>query len=109
MSRHQFGYAIHGIAIGLIASIVLISGAIMLIRFSDGMQIGHRVPIGFALFSMILIVIFYRMRHGYYRRQRRTGRSARSVTRSAVTEFSEGDGRLGDKSNAANQNQTKSA
>jgi hypothetical protein len=84
------------------------SGAIMLIRLIDGMQIGHRVPIGFGVFSTILILIVYRMRRGYYYGQRRTERS-RSVTRSAVTEFSEREGGLGDESDAANQNQTKSA
>ena len=56
MSRHQVRYAIHGIGIGLTASVVLISGMIMIFRLSVGRHIGHRVPFGFVLFTAILVL-----------------------------------------------------
>lgn len=88
MSRHQVRYAIHGIGIGLIASVVLISGAIMIIRISFGGHIGHRVPFGFVLFSTILLLIAYRLRRQYFYRKRKPSRSTRSAAHGAVTELS---------------------
>jgi hypothetical protein len=98
MSRRQVRYAIHGIEIGLTASVVLISGTIMIVRVSIGRQIGHRLPFGFALFTTLFVFIVYRLRHKYFYLERKTARSTRSATRGAVTELSKGD-----------QNQTKSA
>jgi hypothetical protein len=98
MSRRQVRYAIHGIEIGLTASVVLISGTIMIVRLSLGRQIGHRVPFGFALFTTLFVLIVYRLRHRYFYLEHKAPRSTRSATHGAVTELSKGD-----------QNQSKSA
>jgi hypothetical protein len=68
-------------------ALVLISGAIMIVRFSIGRHIGHRVPFGFVLFTPILVLMVYRLM--YLEREPR--RSPRSVTYRAVTELSERD------------------
>ena len=99
MSKHQVRYAIHGVGIGLAASVVLISGTIMILRLSLGRHIGHRVPFGFFLFTAIFVLIVYRLRRRYFYRERKTARSTRSATQGAVTELSQ--------SNA--EDQTKSA
>jgi hypothetical protein len=101
MSRHQVRYAIHGIGIGLTASVVFISGTIMIFRLSVGRHIGHRVPFAFVLFTAILLLIVYRLRSKYFYLARKTATSTRSATTGAVTELSE--------SSAADHNQTKSA
>jgi membrane-bound ClpP family serine protease len=101
--KRQLRYAIHGIAIGLIASGGVISGVIVMVRLSSGRHIGHRVPLGFVLFTTILILIVYRiMRYPFYL-QRKTRQRTRSVTRGAVTELS------AEQSSAGDQNRTKSA
>jgi hypothetical protein len=89
MSRHQVRYAIHGIGIGLIASVVLISGTIMILRLSLGRHVGHRIPFGFALFTAIFVLIVYRLRREYFYVGCNTARSTRSATHGAVTELSE--------------------
>jgi hypothetical protein len=89
MSRHQVRYAMHGIGIGLTASVVLISGTIMILRLSLGKQIGHRVPASFVLFTAIFVLIVYRLRRKYFYVGRKTARSTRSATHGAVTEFSQ--------------------
>ena len=101
MSRHQVRYAIHGIGIGLTASVVLISGMIMIFRLSVGRHIGHRVPFGFVLFTAILVLIVYRLRRKYFYVGRRTATSTRAASNGAVTELSE--------SSAGDPNHTKSA
>ena len=101
MSRHHVRYAIHGIGIGLTASVVLISGTMMILRLSLGRHIGHRVPFGFVLFTAIFVLIVYRLRRKYFYVGRNTARSARSATHGVVTELSE--------SSAEDHNQTKSA
>jgi hypothetical protein len=106
MSRHQLRYAIHGIALGLIASAVVISGTIMIARLSDGRQIGHGVPLGFVLFTAIFVLIVYRIRRGY-RPRRRTASSTRFVTPDAVTELPN-EYRLQDQS-SPEDHQTRSA
>lgn len=55
--KKQLRYAAEGAAIGLIASVVLILGAIMIVRFSIGRHIGHLVPFGFVLFMTILVLM----------------------------------------------------
>jgi hypothetical protein len=89
MSRHQVRYAIQGIGIGLIASVVLISGTIMILRLSLGKYIGHRVPASFVLFTTIFVLMVYRLRHKYFYLKRKTVRSTRSATHGAVTELSQ--------------------
>ena len=101
MSRHQVRYAIHGIGIGLTASVVLISGTIMILRVSLGRPLGHRVPFGFVLFTAIFVLIVYRLRRKYLYVGRNTAGSTRSATHGAVTELSE--------CSAEDRNQTKSA
>jgi hypothetical protein len=101
MSRHQVRYAIHGIGIGLTASVVLISGMIMIFRLSVGRHIGHRVPFGFVLFAVILVLIVYRLRRKYFYVGRKRTTSTRSATNGAVTELSD--------SSAGDPNRTKSA
>jgi hypothetical protein len=89
MSRHQVRYAMHGIGIGLTASVVLISGTIMILRFSLGRHIGHRVPFGFVLFTAIFVLIVYRLRRKYFYVEHKTARRRRSATHGAVTELSQ--------------------
>jgi hypothetical protein len=89
MSRHQVRYAMHGIGIGLTASVVLISGMIMILRLSLGKHIGHRVPFSFVLFTTIFVLIVYRLRRKYFYVGRKTARSTRSATQGAVTELSQ--------------------
>ena len=101
MSRHQVRYAMHGIGIGLTASVVLISGTIMILRLSLGRHIGHRVPFGFVLSTGIFVWIVYRLRRKYFYLERKTGRSNRSTTHGTVSELSQ--------SSAGDKNQTKSA
>jgi hypothetical protein len=109
MSRHQVGYAIHGIGIGLTASAVVISGTIMIVRLSLGRLIGHRVPFGFVLFTTIFVLIVYRFRREYFDLEPKAARSTRSATHGAVTERSECECHPGAQSSAGDQNQTKSA
>jgi CHASE3 domain sensor protein len=85
--KKQLRYAAEGTAIGLIASLVLILGTMMIVRFSIGKHIGHRVPFGFVLLITILVLMVYRLM--YLEREPR--RSPRSVTYVAVTELSERD------------------
>lgn len=85
--KKQLRYAVEGTAIGLIASVVLILGATIVVRFSIGRHIGQLVPFGFVLFITILVLMVYRPR--YLEREPR--RSTRSVTSGAVTELSERD------------------
>jgi hypothetical protein len=85
--KKQLRYAAEGAAIGLIASLVLISGAIMIVRLSFGMHIGHRVPFGFVIFTTIFVLMVYRLRY----LEPEPSRSTRSVTYGAVTELSECD------------------
>jgi hypothetical protein len=66
-------------------ALVLISGAIMIVRFSIGRHIGHRVPFGFVLFTTIFVLIVYRLRRKYFHLKRRTARITRSATHIAVT------------------------
>jgi Na+/melibiose symporter-like transporter len=84
--RKHLERAIHGIAAGLIASAVVILGAIMIVRLNSGRHIGHRVPFGFVLFTTIFILMVYWFERDL---KRETGRSTRSVTRGAVTKLSE--------------------
>ena len=84
--KKQLRYAAEGTAIGLIASLVLISGTIMIVRFSIGRHIGHRVAFGFVLLITIFILMVYRLMH-LKREPRR--RSTRSASYGAVTELSE--------------------
>jgi hypothetical protein len=79
----------HGIGIGLTASVVLISGTIMILRLSLGKHIGHRVPASFVLFTTIFVLMAYRLRRKYFYLERKTGRSTRSATHGAVTELSQ--------------------
>jgi hypothetical protein len=109
MSRHQLRYAIHGIAIGLIAAVVFISGTIMIVQLSLGKHIGPRVPFGLGLLTTILLLIVYRLRRVYFYPKHKTARSTRSATRGAVTELSESEFHPGTHSSATDQNQTKSA
>jgi hypothetical protein len=91
----------HGIGIGLTASGVLLSGAIMIFRLSLGRQLGHRVPFCFVLFTTIFLLIVFRVRRKYfYLERKRTGKT-RSAPRGAVTELSQ--------SGAGDPNHTKSA
>jgi TRAP-type C4-dicarboxylate transport system permease small subunit len=85
--KKQLRYAAAGTAIGLIASLVLILGTIMIVRFSIGKHIGHRVPFGFVLFILVLVFMVYRLMH----LEPEPRRSTRSVTYGAVTELSERD------------------
>jgi uncharacterized membrane protein YgdD (TMEM256/DUF423 family) len=85
--KKQLRYAAEGTAIGLTASLVLISGTIMIVRLSIGRHIGHRVPFGFVLFTTIFVLIVYRLMH----LEREPLRSTRSVTYGVVTEISERD------------------
>lgn len=86
--KKQLRYAAEGTAIGLTASLVLISGTIMIVRFSIGRHLGHRVPFGFVLLITIFILMVYRLMH-FKREPRR--RSTRSASYGAVTELSERD------------------
>jgi hypothetical protein len=79
----------HGIGIGLIASVVLMLGIVMILRLSLGKHIGHRVPASFVLFTMIFFLIVYRLRRKYLYLERKTARSTRSATHGAVTELSQ--------------------
>ena len=85
--KKQLRYAAEGTAIGLIASLVLISGTMVIVRLSLGRHIGHRVPFGFVLFTTIFVLIVYRLMYV----EREPSRSTRSVTYGTVTELSEGD------------------
>jgi hypothetical protein len=96
MSRHQVRYAIQGIGTGLTASGVLISGTILIVQFSLGRHIGHRVAFGFVLFTTIFVLIVYRLRRKYFHLKHKTARSTRSATLSAMT-------------SAGDQNQKKGA
>jgi hypothetical protein len=89
MSRHQVRYAMHGIGIGLTASVVLILGIVMILRLIHGKQIGHRVSFSFVLFTTIFVLIVYRLRRKYFYVERKTARSIRSATHGAVTELSQ--------------------
>jgi hypothetical protein len=86
--KKQLRYAAEGTAIGVIASLVLILGTTVIVRFSIGRHIGHRVPFGFALFITIFVLMVYRLMHLKREPGRRT---TRSVTYGAVTELSERD------------------
>jgi hypothetical protein len=87
--KGQLRYAIHGIGIGLTASVVVILGTIMIVRFSTGRYIGHLVPFGFVLFTTIFVLMVYRLR--YLEPEPEPRRITRSVTYGAVTELSERD------------------
>jgi hypothetical protein len=89
MSRHQVRYAMHGIGIGLTASVVLILGIVMILRLSLGKEIGHRVSFSFVLFTTIFVLIVYRLRRKYFYVGRKRARSIRSATHGAVTELSQ--------------------
>lgn len=85
--KKQLRYATEGFAIGIVASLTIILGAIMLIRLNNEKHIGHRVPSIFGLFAMTFLVLIYR----FWRLEREPEGSKRLVTRAAVTELSEGD------------------
>jgi hypothetical protein len=89
--ENQLRYAAQGIAAGVIASLVLISGTIMIVRLRIGRSIGHTVPLGFVLFTAILIFIIYRLMREPPYREDETRRSPQSVTRGAVTELPKDD------------------
>ena len=59
----QIPYAVQGIAIGVIVSLVLIFGAIIIVRFNNQTHIGHALPFGFVLFTTILVVMTYGLWH----------------------------------------------
>jgi hypothetical protein len=104
-SRKQLRYALQGIATGLIASLTLISGIVMLVRHSIGRHIGHRGPLAFALLTTILVLLVYR----FWRAEGEPGRSTRSATHGEVTELPGSDGPLGEHSRKGDRNHTKSA
>jgi hypothetical protein len=85
--KKQLRYAAQGIAIGLIASLALISGTIAIVRWIVGKHISYKLPLGCAFLTMILVVMISRLWHV----KRKSGRSRRSVTSAAVTELSAGD------------------
>jgi hypothetical protein len=89
--ENQLRYAVQGIAAGAIASLVLISGTIIIVRLSTGRSIGHRVPLGFVISTAILVFVIYWISREPPYREHKARRSPQSVTRSAVTELSKDD------------------
>jgi hypothetical protein len=89
--KKQLRYAAQGIAAGVIASLVLISGTIIIVRLRTGNSIGHGVPLGFILSTAILVFVIYWISREPPYREDKTRRSPQSVTRSAVTELSKDD------------------
>jgi hypothetical protein len=85
--KKQLRYAAQGIAIGLIASLALISGTIAIVQWIVGRPVSYMLLFGCAFFTMILIVMIYRLWHV----KRKLGRTRGSVTSTAVTELSTGD------------------
>lgn len=87
----QLRYAAQGIAAGVIASLVLISGTIMIVRHSTGRPIGQMVPLGCGLFTAMLIFIIYRLMREPPYREDKAKRTPQSVARGTVTELSKDD------------------
>lgn len=83
--KKQLRYAAQGMATGLIASLALISGTIVISRLIVRGRIGYGIPFAFAFFTVVLIVMIYRL----WNPRLETGRSRRSVT--SVTELSADD------------------
>ena len=83
--KKQLWYAARGMALGLTASLALISGTIVIVRMILGKSIGHRVPVGCAFFTIVVIVMLYRLWHV----KAKPDQSRRSVT--SVTELSPSD------------------
>ena len=61
MSSRRLRRAIHGIALGLTASLVLVSGVIIILRFGSAMYLGDRAPYAVAVFVVIFVWIAYRL------------------------------------------------
>src|SRR5215469_1376710 len=59
--KKYFRYAIQGVGLGLIASLAVIPGTIVIVRLSIGRPIGHRVPLSCVLFTTIFLLIFDRL------------------------------------------------
>ena len=85
--KKQLWYAAQGIVIGLIASLALILGTIVIVRWIVGKPISYELPFSCALFTMILVVMVYRLWHA----KRKSGETRRSVSSAAVTELSADD------------------
>jgi hypothetical protein len=85
--KKQLWYAAQGIVIGLIASLALILGTIVIVRWIVGKHISYELPFSCALFTMILVVMVYRLWHA----KRKSGETRRSVAPAAVTELSADD------------------
>jgi uncharacterized membrane protein len=79
--------ACEGIAIGLVASIALISGTAVIVRLIIGAPIGHRMPLGCVFFIGVLIAMIYRLWHI----RPEPSRSRRFETYGTVTELSADD------------------
>ena len=82
--KRQVRIAAQGIGIGVAASLVLILGAIVAVRFVVGGHIGHKAPFGLAFFAVIFVLMVYR----FVLMERRPRHHRRFVARSAVTELS---------------------
>lgn len=85
--KKQLGYAAQGIGIGLIASSALISGTIVIVRWIIGKPVNQKLLFACALFTMILVVMIYRLWHV----KRKLDRSRRFPARGAVNELSASD------------------
>jgi amino acid permease len=85
--KRQLRYAAQGVAIGLIASVALISGTIVIVRWIIGEQVSQKLTFGCAFFTLVLIVMIYRFWHV----KRKSGESRRSEADGAVTELSASD------------------
>ena len=91
--QKQLRYALDGIALGLSAALSLITGTVVGGRWMIGKPLGHRIPAGFIVFTIFLMVALYRTLHIQVEPSRRE----RASGLNAMTELSTG----GDKKKSA--------
>jgi TRAP-type C4-dicarboxylate transport system permease small subunit len=61
LPEKQALYAVQGIAIGVIASLVFISGGIIIVQINAKTHICYALPFGFVLFITVIVVMVYRL------------------------------------------------
>jgi hypothetical protein len=83
--KKQLRIAAQGISIGLVASLMVFCGLLIMFRLIAHRGIGHRVPFGLALFTAILALLVYRFMIV-------TPRSRRRPVAHAITELSKDEG-----------------
>ena len=66
-SRRQPGkktlYVVQGIALGVVASLFIISGGIIIVQLNNETHVGRALGFGFVLITTIFVVMAYRLWH----------------------------------------------